>query len=303
MNGVPADRKATRRTEWRLRNRRLTISGLAFLHWLPNVLSIDAMSLLGARIALGLGPHTRRHARAMVNIARAFPELSSEAHDRIARGMWMNFGRTVAEGFVINRIAADLGRVVCEGADTVRNALKRDGGAVFVGLHFGNWEATAIAAAHFGEHPIGLYKPLKNDHADAYLRKLREGLYPSGLLSATPASVLKVARHVRKGGSVCMLADHRDLDGVVVEFFGQPAPSFALPARLSVKFNVPIFAARVDRLDGARFSVHIEEVSSTRCGDKNSDIAAATAAIQALFEGWVRARPEQWVWFYKRWHS
>lgn len=303
MNGVPADRKATRRTEWRLRNRRLTISGLAFLHWLPNVLSIDAMSLLGARIALGLGPHTRRHARAMVNIARAFPELSSEAHDRIARGMWMNFGRTVAEGFVINRIAADLGRVVCEGADTVRNALKRDGGAVFVGLHFGNWEATAIAAAHFGEHPIGLYKPLKNDHADAYLRKLREGLYPSGLLSATPASVLKVARHVRKGGSVCMLADHRDLDGVVVEFFGQPAPSFALPARLSVKFNVPIFAARVDRLDGARFSVHIEEVSSTRCGDKDLDIAAATAAIQALFEGWVRARPEQWVWFYKRWHS
>jgi Kdo2-lipid IVA lauroyltransferase/acyltransferase len=295
VNGVLADHKATRRTEWRLRNRRLTVWGLAFLHWLLNVLSIDAISLLGARIALGVGPRTKRHARAVVNIARAFPELSPEGQGRIARGMWVNFGRTVAESFVIDRIAADPSRVVCEGADTVRNALTRDGGAVFVGLHFGNWEATVISAARFGEHPIGLYKPLKNAHADAYLLKLRGGLYPSGLLPATPASVLRVARHLREGGSVCMLADHRDLDGLVVEFFGQPAPTLTLPARLSVKFNVPIFAARVDRRDGARFSVHIEEVPSTRSGDRDSDIAAATAAIQALFERWVQARPDQWV--------
>ena len=98
-----------------------------------------------------------------------------------------------------------------------------------------------------------------------------------------------------------MLADHRERDGLAVSFFGQPAPSLSLPARLSVKFGVPVFAARVDRLEDAKFSVHIEEVVSVRSGDRNADITAMTAAIQAIFEGWIRARPNQWVWFYKRW--
>ena len=261
------------------------------------------MSLLGGRIALAFGPRTRRHSRAMTNIARAFPNLSPEAHRQIARGMWENFGRTVAESFAIDRIAADETRVLCEGADAVRNTLKRAGGAIFVGLHFGNWEITVVPAARLGERPMGLFKPLKNVTAGAAIWKLREGLYPSGLLSANAASLLKVARHVREGGSVCMLADHRDRGGVVVEFFGQPALALTLPARLSIKFGVPIFAARVDRLDGARFSVHIEEIVLTRCGDKDTDVAVATAAIQALFERWIRARPDQWVWFYKRWQS
>lgn len=98
-----------------------------------------------------------------------------------------------------------------------------------------------------------------------------------------------------------MLADHRERDGLAVPFFGQVAPSLSLPARLSVKFGVPVFAARVDRLDGAKFSVHIEEIVSIRSGDKDADIRATTVAIQAVFERWIRARPDQWVWFYKRW--
>ncbi len=296
-----ADHQAARRTEWLLRDRRLTLWGLQFLHWLHGVLPVDSMSRLGARIALAAGPRTKRHTRAMVNIERAFPELSPEAHGQIARGMWENFGRTVAESFIVDRLAADETRVLCDDADQVRQALKREGGAVFVGLHFGNWELSVTLAARFGERPIGLYKPLKNDRADAYLRKLREGLYPSGLLPATPASVLKVARHVREGGSVCMLADHRERDGFAVPFFGLPAPTLSLPARLSVKFGVPVYAARVDRLDGARFSVHIEKIVSTRSGDRDTDIASTTAAIQAVFERWIRARPDQWMWCYKRW--
>jgi KDO2-lipid IV(A) lauroyltransferase len=291
------------RTEWRLRNRRLTLWGLQFLHWLGYILPVGSMSWLGARIALAAGPRTKRHSRAMGNIARAFPELSLEAHGHIARGMWENFGRTVAESFVADRLAADETRVLCNDACQVRQALKREGGAVFVGLHFGNWELSVTPASRFGKRPIGLYKPFNNNRAGAYFRKLREGLYPSGLLPATPASLLKAARHLREGGSVCMLADHRERNGLAVPFFGHPAPTLLLPARLSVKFGVPVFAARVDRLDGANFNVHIEKIVSTRSGDRDTDIAAMTAAIQAVFERWIRARPDQWVWFYKRWHD
>jgi KDO2-lipid IV(A) lauroyltransferase len=102
---------------------------------------------------------------------------------------------------------------------------------------------------------------------------------------------------------MCMLADHRDLNGRVVPFFGYPAPSATLPALMSVKLDLPIYAARVDRLDGVRFSVHIEKITAIRTQDQEDDVTRMTAAIQATFERWIRERPDQWVWFYNRWEA
>lgn len=298
-----SQRRGIRRTEWLLVNPHIAVWGLAFLHWLPAILSIDTISRLGAWIATTAGPRTRRHGRAVGNIARAFPSLSADEHQRIAIGSWENFGRTIAEGFIIDKIAADPARVTSTATDQARAAMQRHGGAIFVGLHYGNWEATVIPAVRLGERPMGLYKPLRSRHADDYARRLREDLYPGGLLPASAASLLKVARHVRAGGSMCMLADHRDLNGTTVPFFGSPAPSPTLPAMLSVKYGLPVFAARVDRAEGARFNVHIEEVVAARTGDKSADEASMTAAIQSVFERWITARPEHWVWFYKRWQT
>ena len=295
-----AERRSKRRTEWLLVNRHVSLWGLAFLHWLPTILSIDTISALGAWIGRTAGPRTRRHARAVANIARAFPEQSPDQHDRIARGMWDSFGRTIAESFIIDKIAADEVRVTCANPSAIA---RREGGAIFVGLHFGNWEATVVPAARLGERPIGIYKPLRGAGADAYLRKLRAGLYPGGLLPASSATLLKAARHLRDGGSVCMLADHRDLKGTVVPFFGHPAPSPTLPALMGVKYGLPVYAARVDRLDGVRFVVHIEQIPVPSTHDRAADVVSLTAAIQATFERWIKERPEQWVWFYNRWED
>jgi lauroyl/myristoyl acyltransferase len=155
-------------------------------------------------------------------------------------------------------LAANERRVACANPAAIA---RRQVGAIFIGLHFCNWEVTVVPAAQFGERPIGIYKPLRSAGADAYLRKLRAGLYPAGLLPASPATLLKLARHLRDGGSACMLADHRDLNGTVVPFFGYSAPSATLPALMAVKYGLPIYAARVDRLYGVRFSVHIERVT------------------------------------------
>ena len=80
-----AGRRAKRRTEWLLINPHIVVWGLAFLHWLPAILSIDTISRIGAKIGLTAGPRTRRHGRAVANIKRALPELSPIEHERIAR--------------------------------------------------------------------------------------------------------------------------------------------------------------------------------------------------------------------------
>lgn len=274
---------------------------LLIARWLAKRLPIDLVSWLGGAVASISAPYTRRNTRVMSNIGRAFPHFSIARRKRVARCMWENYGRTIAETIVIDRIADDPSRVILEEPKWVQARLAGIRGAVFAGLHFGNWEATIIPALRLRLNPIGLYRPLSNPAANAILLSLRKDLYPSGLLPANATAVLRAVRHVRRGGTICMLADHRDRAGVAVPFFGQSAPSTTLPALLSVSFGVPLFLARVDRMNGARFSVHVEEVEVSRTGDKDEDVKRTTATIQARFEAWIRLRPEAWVWCYKRW--
>lgn len=284
----------------RLRER-LEALALSIACWLTRRLPIGLVSWLGGAVGSVCAPYSRRNKRVMSNIGRAFPEFSIARRERVARRMWENYGQTIAESFVIDRIAADPSRVVLEDPDWVHARLEGIGGAVFVGLHFGNWEVTIIPALRLGLSPVGLYKPLKNPAANTILLSLRKELYPSGLLPANAASAMRAVRHVRRGGAICMLADHRDPSGVAVPFFGQPAPSTTLPALVSVSFDVPLFLARVDRIGGARFSVHVEEVDVSRTGCRDEDVRQTTAAMQARFEAWIKQRPEAWVWCYKRW--
>jgi KDO2-lipid IV(A) lauroyltransferase len=274
---------------------------LAAVRAAAGLLPIDLVSWTGGLIASAGSRYTRRNKRVMSNLAVAFPDLSEGERAGIARAMWRNYGRTVAESFIIDRIAADPSRVELADEASVRTLLAGTKGAVFVGLHFGNWEVTIVPALRVGQQPVGIFNPLKNPEANRFLLKLRRGLYPGGLLPASRATVLKVARHVRNGGSVCMLADHRDRTGIAVPFFGRPAPSTTLPALLSVSYGSRLFAARVDRLSGARFRVHLEEIAVSRTGDKEADVRRTTAAIQETFERWIRARPASWLWCYKRW--
>lgn len=279
----------------------LSVLGLKLGRALALALPVAAISAIGGGVARLAGPRTRRQARTLRNIARALPELDEARRQAVALGMWDNFGRTVAESLVIDRIAADPGRVSLAEPERAAALLARPGGTVFVGLHFGNWEATIMPALSQGQTPIGLYKALVDPEADAWLLAHRREFYPGGLLAASRSSLVTVMKRVRAGGSVCLLADHRDPGGVAVPFFGMPAPSVALPGLLAAKCDAKVLAARVDRLPGARFRVHLEEVVVPRGADESAVIEGTTAAIQALFERWIRAAPQHWVWFYKRW--
>ena len=52
---------------------------------------------------------------------------------------------------------------------------------------------------------------------------------------------------------------------------------------------------------GARFSIKTEPVALQRTGDRDADVAAATAALQATYERFIREAPEQWMWAHRRW--
>jgi KDO2-lipid IV(A) lauroyltransferase len=266
-----------------------------FRRFPPEVASATMGGLLWA-----LMPLTRRHRRALDHLALAFPERSAAERRRIARAMWHHMGRVFGESFVIDRIVADESRVAFpEGFERVL-AVGADG-AISAALHLGNWEIAGAIPRRAGVPLAGIYQALHNPLADAHLRRMRESIFPAGLYPKGPDLGRTLIRLARSGAAVGIVSDLREKRGVGVVFFGHPAYATPMPALLARTARRPIIAGAVVRTHGVRFRALVEEVRVPVTADRDRDVAEATQALHAVFERWIRAYPEQWLWTHRKW--
>ena len=82
----------------------------------------------------------KRHARALANLAIAFPDMAPEERNRIALAHWENLGRVMAETMQLDRIVAQPGRIEVQDAHIFARYIDKRGPIVGVSLHTGNWE-------------------------------------------------------------------------------------------------------------------------------------------------------------------
>ncbi len=280
---------------------RLEYWGFRLVASIFRAMPLDTASAVSGAIWRRIAPLLRRHARAHRNLAACLPELSQGEREAILLAMWEVLGRTFAEAFQLDRIAADPSRVEVVLTDEVRALITAPRGCVMASLHMGNWEVACIAALRTGVKPAGVYQRVKNPLVDAYVTGMRKAFYPAGLFSKGHDTVLRLMRIVRAGGTLAIMADLRDMRGVRVPFFGRPAPSTPFPALLARNHGVPLVAARVRRIDGVRFQVDAERVPVSRTANRDADVEQTTAALQAVFERWIREDPGQWMWAHRRW--
>lgn len=266
------------------------------LHLLP----LDFASwLMGIAWRL-VAPRLKRHQRALRHLAAAYPDKNGAEIGRIAREMWMQLGRTFAESLMIERLL--VANRIDDRTGPQLDAIKESGkGSVFVSIHTGNWELAITPTVTRGLKAAGVYQRMKNPKVDDYVVLARRDRYPRGLLPKGADVARKLMRIVREGGAVALLADLRDRRGVVVPFFGRPAPSTPFPALLARSSDAILVAARVVRTKGVHFFIETQIVDVPRTVDREADIAEATRRTHALFEKWIREHPEQWMWAHRRW--
>lgn len=253
-----------------------------------------------------IAPRLRRHSRALENLAIAYPEKTPEAREAIAYAMWANLGRNMAETMQIDRIAADPGRIEITSASFDRYKDKL-GPVIGASLHTANWELAIWPLTVAGAEPAAVYRTVNNPYVDAYLRRMRRTLYPGGLFGkGALEDRLKAARHmtdyVRGGGRLGMVCDLHDAKGMKVPFFGHPAPTSPGAAMIARRTGARVWMARCIRVGTeSRFKIELKELKIPRTANQSADVQAATAAMQAQFEVWIREYPEQWMWSNRRW--
>ncbi|MHC4407555.1 MAG: lysophospholipid acyltransferase family protein [Planctomycetota bacterium] len=167
-------------------------------------------------------------------------------------------------------------------------------GSVCVTGHFGNWELYGAAFHHLGIPMSAVMRPPNTPWFRRHIEKLRVdfGLEPIGKRNALPLAM----RALRGGRCVAFLNDQAaGSEGVPLPFLGQPAWTFLAPAALAKKLDVPLYAGYSTRIgDGIRYRCWTERISTK--GDPES----ITRKLNEVLEEYVRAAPEQWWWFHKR---
>jgi Kdo2-lipid IVA lauroyltransferase/acyltransferase len=289
--------KRSRRRAWRyaLEDFAFALAGLIL-----GLLPIEAASWFSGRVWRILGPRvgSLRHRRTLANLATAFPEKTEAARRAIAAGMWENLGRIFAETFRLAQIAASDRVVVTTAGDFTMEETAR----VICAAHQANWEIAVLGVPDAGRSkPAGVYQRIKNPRVDARVKKMRGFLYQGGLYPKSAATSRQLIRHARDGGTLAILADQRDFRGPRVPFFGVAAPSTPFPAMLARSLGLKLYAGEIIRKPNVRFEIRLVEIAVPQTQDRDGDIVAATAALQAEFERTIRAHPEQWMWSHRRW--
>jgi Kdo2-lipid IVA lauroyltransferase/acyltransferase len=278
---------------------RLEYAGFRAAEAVTRALPLEAASRLSGLSWRLIAPHLYRQERVMRNLALAYPDMTEDERRRLAADMWENLGRTFAESFHLERIAAE-GRVTFDSEEQM-DALARGGPCVVCGLHLGNWELVAYASKRMGVPFTGVYQRMSNPLVDAETRKMRAFLYEGGLLPKTPVTARSLLRAAKSGGYPAFLADLRDDRGAPVPFFGHPARSNVFPALLARTTGLPLYAGAAYRLPGVCFRIKAVRVPIPQTDDRDADALAATAALQAQFEAFIREAPEQWMWGHRKW--
>jgi Kdo2-lipid IVA lauroyltransferase/acyltransferase len=278
---------------------RLEYIGFRAVQAAATALPLEAVSFSSGICWRLIAPLLYRQERALRNLKLAYPELSLRERKRIAAAMWENLGRTFAESFHLKEIIAQK-RIRFEPMEQL-DEIVRGGPCVVCGLHLGNWELVAYASKLMGVPFTGVYQRLSNPLVDEETRKLRAVLYEGGLLPKTPMTARTLLKAAKEGGYPAFLADLRDNNGAAVPFFGAPALSTVFPALLARKTGLPLYAGAAYREPKVRFVIRAARIDVPNTDDHAADAIAATAALQAQFEAFIRKAPEQWMWAHRRW--
>jgi len=116
------------------------------------------------------------------------------------------------------------------------------------------------------------------------------------------AGARKAAMHLARGGIMAMLVDQKLNDGIEARFFGQRAMTAPAPAAFALRYGCQLVPAHCERIAPARLRMVIEPpLALPGTGNRTADIRALTQAMNDAVEGWIRARPEAWLWLHRRW--
>ena len=259
------------------------------------ILPYKISSYLCGTLMLIIAPLTSYNNRVKKHMKIAFPKKSITEINNLSRKHWFMLGQTIGEMPHINKMIK-LGRLETEGLEKIKT-----GPAILVGAHMGNWEFLLRVGDLAGRRAGYVFRPINNWILNKIQIKRNEDanadFYRKGRLAA-----IGMAGKLKAGEVVGLTGDQLLREGIMVPFFGIDTPTPQAAAIMSLKWNIPIYMVRIERLNGIRFKMTIEDkLKVPKNQSKDKAVYEITKLISSRIEKWIINKPEQWLWAHRRW--
>ncbi len=226
---------------------------------------------------------------------------------RISRRTFREYARYWADGSRLPYVGEDGIRArfrLESGEEHLRQAFALGRGIVMALPHVGSWEWGGAWLALEGMPMTAVVERVEPDELFAWFLAQRADMGLTGipLGEGSSAGLLRAL----KAGNIAGLVSDRDLvgNGVEVEFFGEKTTLPGGAATLALRTGAPLLPVVVYSGPGDWHTgvVH-PPLDTERRGSLRDEVTRLTQELAHVFEGDIRAHPEQWHLYQPNWPS
>ena len=279
---------------------------VTMLGWLPAPAAYRIGQSFG-RIAYRLAGDLRK--TGAINLRLAFPEKTEGERARLLRECFDSLGRELGLfSQMASRSPEELRDLIeVHGFENFEKArAERGDRLIYYTGHLGAWEMTSFGLSVLGYPFTFLVRRLDNPKIEQLVDDVRTrfGNKTVDKLSAA-RSMFKILRAGEN--ALGLLPDLNTLDdeAIFVDFFGVPAATTFVVAKLAVRTNTPLipFFAPWSEEKG-KYLLIVEPPILAECtGDEEADVRRVTEEVTRRLENQIRQYPGQWLWIHKRWKT
>ena len=277
---------------------------LSFLSLFPLNFALSIGSFIGSMVSyVALRP--RRIALQQLQESMSYSE--SEAVTVVHR-LFRNCGRLAVEMACLTKIYKQIQNYVhVDESDltAVRNELSKNGGAVIVSAHIGNWELLAqrMVSAKMPSTVLARMNP--NPYLGKWVVEQRQRSGLEVIDRQDPKAARRVLAALKKNRIVGFLIDQdTKVKSTFVPFFGRQASTPVGAAQFALRNETPTFFMYSCREPkGHRIKVQPVCLKPYLAMSREEGIRALTGDLTVLIENAVREHPDQWMWIHERWKT
>ena len=259
------------------------------------ILPYQISSLFCGSLLFLIAPFSKYQKRVMNNLNIAFPQKKEIEKIKISKRFWFNFGQIIGELPHIDKIISSK-KIITLGHEKIQK-----GPAILIGAHLANWEFLLRIGEMSGRRVGFVYRPINNWILNK-LQVSRNSKIDADFFKKGRTAAIGMANKLKKGEVIGLTNDQILREGIMVPFFEIKTPTPQAAALMSLKWNVPIFMVKLERLNLISFQMTIEDEIKLPKNYKNDKaVYELTKLISKRIEKWIIEKPEQWLWAHRRW--